>query len=338
MVAVGPLAAAPIDHKRAEAAAIQDQIEANGEQIGALAEAFNGAQLRFDEAQVAIADADARIVAAKADIQRIRGLIRERAAAVYRRAVTGQTFDEFDVKSARRLNTRRAYVEAQARADDALLDELHDARKQLAVDKAKAEKARAEAEAEQAEIADNQAALEAANAAQQALLAKVQGELAQLVRAEQAQREAEAAARAQVRFGSPGGGSGGDGNPGAFPNVPAPSGGAATAIAFARAQLGKPYRYAASGPDSFDCSGLTMTAWAAAGVSMPHYSGAQYTRFPRVPLNQMQPGDLVFWGSGGGSHVGLYVGNGLMIHAPHTGDVVRVAAVYGNPVGAVRPG
>jgi cell wall-associated NlpC family hydrolase len=336
VLVVGPVAAAPIDDKRAEAAAIQDQIEANGAQIGALAEAFNGAQLRFDEAQVAVADADARIVAAKADIHRIRGLIRERAAAVYRRAVTGQTFDNFDVKSAQHLNTRRAYAEAQARADDALLDELHDARKQLAADKAKAEKARAEAEAEQAEIASKQAELEAANATQQALLAKVQGELAQLVREEQARREAEAAARAHVRFGSPG--SGGDGNPGAFPNVPAPSAGAATAIAFARAQLGKPYQYAASGPDTFDCSGLTMAAWAAAGVSMPHYSGAQYTRFPRVPLNQMQPGDLVFWGSGGGSHVGLYVGNGLMIHAPHTGDVVRVAAVYGNPVGAVRPG
>ncbi len=81
-----------------------------------------------------------------------------------------------------------------------------------------------------------------------------------------------------------------------------------------------------------------MAAWAAAGVSMPHYSGAQYTRFPRVSLNQMQPGDLVFWGAGGGSHVGLYVGNGLMIHSPHTGDVVKVAAVFGSPVGAVRPG
>jgi cell wall-associated NlpC family hydrolase len=336
VVAVGPVAAAPIDDKRAEAAAIQDQVEANGQQIGALAEAFNGAQLRFDQAQLAITEAEAEIAAAKAEVQRIRALIRERAAAVYRRAVTGQTFDDFDVKSAQRLNSRRAYAEAQARADDALLDELHEARKQLAADKAEAEKARANAEAERAEIASNQAALEAANVAQQALLAKVQGELAELVREEQARREAEAAARAQARFGSTAGG--GDGNPGAFPNVPPPSGGAAAAIAFARAQLGKPYQYAASGPNSYDCSGLTMAAWAAAGVSMPHYSGAQYTRFPRVPLNQMQPGDLVFWGAGGGSHVGLYVGNGLMIHSPHTGDVVKVAAVYGNPVGAVRPG
>jgi cell wall-associated NlpC family hydrolase len=81
-----------------------------------------------------------------------------------------------------------------------------------------------------------------------------------------------------------------------------------------------------------------MAAYAAAGIRMPHYSGAQYSSLPHVPLDAMLPGDLVFWGSGGGSHVGIYVGNGLMIHAPHTGDVVKIAAVYGRPVGAARPG
>jgi len=342
-VAAGPVGAAPIDDKRAEAQAIQDQVETNGEQISALAEAYNGAQLRFDEAQQAIADAQARIEATKQEVRRIRALVRERAASVYRRALSGQTFDDFDVKNARRLNTRRAYAEAQARHDDALLIQLDDARRQLATDQALAEAARAAAEAERTDIANNRAELEAANAEQQALLATVQGELEQLVREEQARREAEAAAQARARFGGSGNGSGGrsgsgDGNPGAFPNVPPPSPAAATAIEFARAQLGKPYRYAAAGPDEFDCSGLTMAAWGAAGVRMPHYSGAQYTRFPRVPLDEMQPGDLVFWGPGGSSHEGLYVGGGMMIHAPHTGDVVKVAAVYGRPVGAVRPG
>ena len=121
-------------------------------------------------------------------------------------------------------------------------------------------------------------------------------------------------------------------------NVPVNGGGAATAIAYARAQLGKPYRYAAAGPDAFDCSGLTMRAWGAAGVSMPHYSGAQYSMFPKVPLGSMLPGDLVFWGPGGSEHVGLYIGGGQMIAAPSTGDVVKIQAVWGSPVGAVRPG
>jgi peptidoglycan DL-endopeptidase CwlO len=145
------------------------------------------------------------------------------------------------------------------------------------------------------------------------------------------------AAPSTGRSGTSGGTSGG-GGPAPSANVPVNGGGASAAIAYARSQLGKPYCYAGSGPACFDCSGLTMRAWGAAGVSMPHYSGAQYSMFPHVPLNAMQPGDLVFWGPGGSDHVGLYIGGGQMIAAPHTGDVVKIQAVYGSPVGAARPG
>lgn len=116
-------------------------------------------------------------------------------------------------------------------------------------------------------------------------------------------------------------------------NLPAPSPKAAVAIEFARAQLGKPYKYAATGPSSYDCSGLTMRAWGAAGVSMPHFSGAQVNMFPSVPLNALQPGDLVFRPG----HIGLYIGNGLMIHAPQTGDVVKIAPIR-KITKAARPG
>lgn len=74
---------------------------------------------------------------------------------------------------------------------------------------------------------------------------------------------------------------------------------------------------------------------------MPQYSGAQYAMFPRVALKSLAPGDLVSYGPGGSNHVGIYIGYGQMIHAPHTGDVVRIAPIYrssGGPVGAVRPG
>jgi cell wall-associated NlpC family hydrolase len=133
-------------------------------------------------------------------------------------------------------------------------------------------------------------------------------------------------------------GTSGGGSPAPKANVPVNGGGASAAIAYARSQLGRPYCYAGAGPACFDCSGLTMRAWGAAGVSMPHYSGAQYSMFPHVPLNAMQPGDLVFWGPGGSEHVGLYIGGGQMIAAPHTGDVVKIQAVFGSPVGAARPG
>ncbi|MCU1458103.1 MAG: cell wall-associated hydrolase, invasion-associated protein [Actinomycetia bacterium] len=101
-------------------------------------------------------------------------------------------------------------------------------------------------------------------------------------------------------------------------------------------QLGKPYVYAAAGPDAFDCSGFTMMAWGSVGVSMPHYSGAQYAMFPKVPLDQLLPGDLLFRGPGGSQHVEMYIGHGLVIAAPHTGDVVKVQPM-GSVMGAVRP-
>lgn len=327
--------ATPIDDKRAEAAALQDQIDANGEQIGALAEQFNGAQLRLDEADQRIADAQAKIDAAKAEVARILTLIRERAASVYRRALAGQSLNGFDIGDAKHLVSRKHYAEAQAARDAALLDQLDQAQQDLARDRADAEQALAQAETDQAAIDVAKADLEAANAKQAAILQQVNGELEQLVQEEARRRAEEEARRARARYAPT---ALGDGNPEAFPNLPAPGAAAATAIEFARAQLGKPYRYAAVGPDSYDCSGLTMTAYGAAGIRLPHYSGAQYSALPHVSLDAMLPGDLVFWGSGGGSHVGIYVGNGLMIHAPHTGDVVKIAAVYGRPVGAARPG
>jgi peptidoglycan DL-endopeptidase CwlO len=119
---------------------------------------------------------------------------------------------------------------------------------------------------------------------------------------------------------------------------PAPSSGAGAAVAEAKRQLGKPYKFGAVGPDSFDCSGLTQWAWAKGGVSMNHYTGSQYDSFPQVPLDQLQPGDLVFFRADLG-HMGMYVGGGQFIHAPQTGDVVKISLLAGRSiVGAVRPG
>ncbi|GAA1893013.1 NlpC/P60 family protein [Actinomadura bangladeshensis] len=116
----------------------------------------------------------------------------------------------------------------------------------------------------------------------------------------------------------------------AFSAALPPGKAAAEAIAYARAQLGKPYVWGATGPGAFDCSGLTYAAYRAAGVDIPRVSGAQWRHGPRVPYGREQPGDLVFFNSGPGTaannpgHVGLVVGGGKMIAAPHTGTVVQV--------------
>jgi cell wall-associated NlpC family hydrolase len=115
------------------------------------------------------------------------------------------------------------------------------------------------------------------------------------------------------------------------------------AVAFARAQLGKPYLWGASGPSSYDCSGLTMAAYRSAGVWLPRVSRAQWGAGPHVGLGSLAPGDLVFFAHNPGNpgtihHVGMYIGGGAMIEAPYSGARVRVASIGRRDyIGAVRP-
>ncbi|MBP2404642.1 putative endopeptidase precursor [Streptomyces netropsis] len=117
----------------------------------------------------------------------------------------------------------------------------------------------------------------------------------------------------------------------------APTERAARAVAFAYSALGKPYVWGATGPSGFDCSGLTQAAWRSAGVSLPRTTYTQINAGRRIGRSQLAPGDLVFFYSGV-SHVGLYIGGGKMIHAPHPGAPVRIAPVDQMPfAGAARP-
>lgn len=111
--------------------------------------------------------------------------------------------------------------------------------------------------------------------------------------------------------------------------VLAPNARVAKVLAYACAQLGDPYRWAGDGPSNFDCSGLTMMAWKQAGVSLPHSSQMQATYGTKVSMDELQPGDLVFFRKSLG-HVGIYIGKGLMLHAPQTGDVVKIAPMRYN--------
>jgi peptidoglycan DL-endopeptidase CwlO len=116
------------------------------------------------------------------------------------------------------------------------------------------------------------------------------------------------------------------------------SGAAGVAVDFALDQVGDAYVYGAAGPDAWDCSGLTMGAWGAAGVSLPHSSSAQMSSGTPVSYEELQPGDLVFYYQPV-SHVALYIGNGQIVHASNPSDPVNVASVDSMPYsGAVRPG
>ena len=142
--------------------------------------------------------------------------------------------------------------------------------------------------------------------------------LARLAREErEAARAAAVAAQAELNSSSSAGGG--------FTG----SGRAAKAVMYALSQVGDRYVAAAAGPNSFDCSGLTMTAWRQAGVRLPHDSRSQYSVTRRVPLSQAQPGDLVFYFGRGTHHVGMYIGNGKMVHAANPREGVVVTNVLG---------
>ena len=125
--------------------------------------------------------------------------------------------------------------------------------------------------------------------------------------------------------------------------IEAPNQAVATAITFAEQQIGKSYQWGGTGPDAFDCSGLVMMAYRAAGISIERTSQAQWATEQHIPASQVQPGDLVFFAGADGTstspgHVGLVIGNGQMIEAYATGFPIRIASyVNRNPVGFTSP-
>jgi cell wall-associated NlpC family hydrolase len=316
----------PISDKEAQAKQLQDEIEATNEQLSALGERYNGAQLRLEQTEAELTEIEAKIAATQAEVDRTLGLVHERSASVYRRALTGKSLEDLDYSDSKDLVLRKHYASVQARRDDQLLQQLDDAKDTLADQRAVAERARETAEQERREIEQMKTELEAKSDEQRRLLDQVQGELEQLVAAEMARRQAEAAAMAAGKL------SGGDGDP----NLPPPGPAAAQALAYAEAQIGKTYVYAADGPDHFDCSGLTMAAYRSAGVSLPHYSGAQYAALPHVPLDHVMPGDLIFWGTNASTHVALYYGNARILESGGSGHDVHIGPIWGHPMGAAR--
>jgi peptidoglycan DL-endopeptidase CwlO len=344
--ALSPLRAGgtTIGDKQAQATQLEQQIQANGDKIDALGEAYNGAVLEYQTAQNAVADAKRRLAAAVVQQGKLSGLVAARGAVLYQGAQDPTSLlPNTNIQSVNELGARTTYGAVATGNDEQLISSLVSAQQDLKIQRKKLDQQVSAAKQKRDFISAARDKVEQANSQEEELLSQVKGEIATLIAQQKALEAAEIKASLQqlANGGSQGNGAsrvpssdvGGD----AIPDLPAPSPRAASAIAYAEAQLGKPYQYAASGPNTYDCSGLTMMAWAAAGVSMPHYSGAQFAMFPHVPLDQLEPGDLLFWGPGGSEHVAMYIGGGLQIAATHTGDFVRIQPIGNDPVGAARP-
>jgi cell wall-associated NlpC family hydrolase len=341
--------------KTAQAQHLAAEIDANSNRADVLDEQYLQAQNAVAAANHAIVAAEAGISSARSQESTLRSRLGGRAALLYMGAGSGDPIG-IDATSVQELGSRAKYGAAAAETDDRMIGQLTVLDEQLQVQTRDLQKQKAAAQDQQDAADKARHDVEQANNTLQNLLSSTKSDIKDLANKIEAQKEQAAAAAEKARIqaqeaqaaaaaraadtssaSSSNNSSGhsrsalGIADTGVAPaDLPAPSGGASAAIAYARAQLGKPYVYAGDGPGSFDCSGLTMMAWAQGGVGMSHGSQSQWASFPKVPISQLQPGDLVFFGSSGPSnhHVGLYIGGGTMIEAPHTGAFVRYSSIF----------
>jgi cell wall-associated NlpC family hydrolase len=326
--------AAPVDDLQAQATQLEQQINQNQEKLGALNEQINSAQNDLDASIAQIKQADAFVAAAKAKTSELKAEVARRAAAVYMQSGTSGGVADLDAQNAQDLSSKQKYTSLAAQRDDEIVNQLRNAKEEVAARKVEAVKARDAAQKQRDEIQAQKDELSAGQAKLEALQSQVKGQIADLVAKAEAERQAREAAAAQAQYKLPAPLPTNQGPTPTPPTPPPSSGNVGAVMAYAYAQLGKPYCYAGAGPDCFDCSGLSMMAWAQAGVSMPHGSYAQQAMFPAVSMNDLQVGDLVFWDG----HVGIYVGGGAVLHAPHTGTVVQITPIWSGVIGAARPG
>ncbi|SDJ92625.1 C40 family peptidase [Nonomuraea jiangxiensis] len=320
-----------LDATTAKLATAQSRLDRLGAEVERLVEAYNGEVVRLRQAEEAHAQARARLTAADGEVEAARQNVVLLAMESYTglgpmEPVVGMVLDRGGADGF----LHRAGVLGQLHGERAaILNRLRAAQEVAAILRTQAARAYAAQQAVAERAGQAKAAAEAAVVRQRQ---ETRGLRAQTVRLERrldaarghAQRLARR--RAAAASGLAGGSARGD-----------------VAANWALTQLGKPYVWAADGPDTYDCSGLVMRAWEKVGVRLDHWTGTQWTSGPHIPIDQLRRGDLVFFGHisddpGTIHHVGIYVGRGQMVHAPQTGDVVRVAPIWrGDLVGATRP-
>jgi len=299
-------------------AAVGNSIAALRLQADAAVEDYDAAVVALQAARRTSTLAAELVARARARAEASRARMASFAAAAYRSGGTDQFASLILTSDPATFLDRAGALDRIARHQVDVVRDFQAAARSLADAEAASLADLSEQQALERRLAARRDAIERSLKAEQELLARLQP--AERQRLQAAEQAADRAASAST----PGESAAGRGRGG-------------IAVRFVFAQLGKPYHWGSSGPGSYDCSGLTMAAWAAAGVHLPHSSGAQFVSGTRVSQSSLTPGDLVFYGRPI-HHVGIYVGGGRMISSPHTGTVVKVQNAFRSDfVGAVRP-
>jgi cell wall-associated NlpC family hydrolase len=322
-----------LSDKRAEAAQIAAKLSALDAQAMELNAQYERVNFELMQAETKVTEAQVWAAQTAKELDERRQDVKDYAIAAYQMGNDSPEFDALITSDANTGVEKRSYLENLSGSRQDVVDALNSAKLKAAEDTKRLEAAQSEAAARAAEIEQTRTAANNAAAEQRALNARAQGELASLVAAETASRNAAAAqqrAAANAARGSDGGSVGGVANP------PAPGSGAAGAIAAGRTKIGSSYLWGASGPNVFDCSGFVLWAYAQVGISLPHYSGAQYKSTVRISASQLQPGDLVFWGSGGSEHVAIYIGGDQILHTANGVSITNLNGWWKSPSGYGR--
>jgi cell wall-associated NlpC family hydrolase len=323
-----PAGSTSLETAQQQAAAIQAELDSTAAKESALSQQYDGAKFHLSLIQTQEVQTQAQIQQTKLQVASDRVSLKHAALNAYISNGTQSSANPLFASNQKSYEATVEYGHIVNGTLDAAVANLTNSQDQLNAQEAQlqSQQAAAQAATAAAEAAVNQEA--ALQAQQTAALSQAKGEVATLLAEQQAQQAA--AQQAAALSALNGGSSGSSKSYSCGSCTPPPSSpGAAGAIAAAKSQIGVPYAWGASSPGvGFDCSGLIMWAWSRAGVSLPHYSGAQQDATSPVPsFSYIEPGDLLFWGPGGSDHVAMYVGGGQMIEAPQTGYTVHITPV-----------
>ncbi|MFG3230019.1 NlpC/P60 family protein [Kitasatospora sp. NPDC048194] len=319
---------------RPDLATVRERVDALNEEAEQAVEQYNGFQAQQQKLQGDASRIQEKVARGQEAMNELRTRLGGVAAEQYRNnGIDPSVRLMLDADPAAYLERASVWNQV-ADSQTALLRQAREEQRKLDQDRAEATATLARLDSAGTELAERKKRIQAKLSEAQATLNQLSAEERAKVNAQQSAEKAKAEAqkaaaadRASRSAQRP------------DPNAPAPpaSGRAAAVVRFAYAQLGKPYRWSATGPDDFDCSGLTGAAYRAADVKLSRMSQDQWNDGPRVARADLQPGDLVFFYADI-HHVGIYIGDGKMIHAPRTGKNVEVLPIDAMPyMGAVRP-
>ena len=330
VTAAGSAEPAQIGSKRAEAQQVLAQIQAMDAQMEKAVEAYNAANVRLDQIKHDLEVNQARLETAKKNLVKARAQVSARLVALYTSNEPDTLSIIFGASSLGDLIERIDSANRIADEDARIAAEVKQYRNEVQTRQQALVKAQADQVKVVAERAAQRASVQSQLAERQALYSSIKDQIAQLEAAERARQarlaaQARAAAKqhsAPAPAPAPAPSSSSGGSSGSSAPPPATH---SSVVSIALQYLGVPYVWGGASPSGFDCSGLTMYAYAKVGVYLPHNAAMQYGMGTPVSRSQLAPGDLVFFS--GLSHVGMYIGGGRFVHAPHTGDVVKISSL-----------